>query len=170
MLAGEQIVSRVFGLTPLSRDTVMPVEIFQKFSSAVNLMIRYGIRLDYSQFEHDQLISVKRFYDKVRNLPGFNKKSKSIGLRERAYRCAAQFSYFSIREHNIRADFISACSLIIKEAGLSCLFGVNFPTNDLLKKLRSKIKDLGYSNQYQSRVYSENVLRHTRNLLKQKLI
>ena len=169
MAAGEQIVSRIFGLTPFSRDTVLPVEIFRKFSSAVNLMIRYGIRLENSVFKHDQLISVKRFYDKVRNLPGFNKKSKSIGLRERAYRCAAEFSYFSIREHKIRASFISACSMIIKDASFSYLFGDKFPTNYLLEKLRSKIKDLGYGYQYQSRVYLENILKHTRNILKQKL-
>ncbi len=154
MATGEQIVSRIFGLTPFSHDTVMPVEIFRKFSSAVNLMIRYGIRLDNSEFKNDQLISVKRFYDKVRNLPGFSGKLKLIGLRERAYRCAAQFSYFSIREHKIRAGFISACSRIIKDAGVFCLFGDKFPTNGLLKNLKSKIKDLGYGNQYQSRVYS----------------
>jgi transposase len=169
MAAGEQMVSRVFGLTPYSQDTVMPVEIFRKFSSVVNLMIRYGVRLDKSVFKYDQLISVKRFYDRSRNLPGFSKKLKFIGLRERANRCAAQFSYFSIREHKIRADFISVCSRIIKDSGIFCLFGDKFPTNGLLKNLRSKIKDLGYDSQYQSRIYLENVLKHTRNLLKQKL-
>jgi hypothetical protein len=164
MVVSEQIVSRVFGLTPFSRDTVMPVEIFRKFSSAVNHMIRYGIWLDNSVFKYDQLISVKRFYDKVRNLPGFSGKLKFIGLRERANRCAAQFSYFSIREHKIRAVFISVCSQIIKEAGNSCLFVDKFPAKDLLKNFKSKIKDLGYGNQYQSRVYLENIFKHTRTL------
>lgn len=80
------VVSRKFRLHNLNlRDE------FSEFTDIVNSQIIQGLQLPYTQFDDDTLVSVKKYYDQLNSIQS--------SLRERAHRCAAQSSYFIMRQY-----------------------------------------------------------------------
>jgi IS605 OrfB family transposase len=80
------VVSRKFRLRNLNL-----AQEFDIFRDTVNDQIRQGLQLPSSQFENKSLISVKKFYKNISNPVNT--------LKERAHRCAAQYSYFSVKQY-----------------------------------------------------------------------
>ena len=80
------IVSRKFRLTDLNL-----IQEFDEFRDTVNDQTQQALQLPYSVFENKSLISVKKFYKLVNNPVN--------GLKERAHRCASQYSYFNTKKY-----------------------------------------------------------------------
>ena len=82
----EVIVTRKFRLRNLNLSDDLPI-----YKDLVNNQIQQGIQLPSHVFDKKSLVATKRYYKQINNC--------NCGLRERAHRCAAQNSYFALREY-----------------------------------------------------------------------
>ncbi len=80
------VVSRKFRLTDLNL-----AQEFDEFRDTVNDQTQQGLQLPYSTFDNKSLIAVKKFYKLLNNPVN--------GIKERAHRCAAQYSYFNLKKY-----------------------------------------------------------------------
>lgn len=87
------VVSRKFRL-----DNLNLTQEFDIFKDTVNDQICQGLQLPYTQFDNKSLISVKKYYKKISNSVN--------ALKERAHRCAAQYSYFSVKQYRANQKYL----------------------------------------------------------------
>ena len=89
------VVSRKFRL----RDLNLAPE-FDIFRDTVNDQILQGLQLPYTQFDNKSLISVKKYYMNINNADN--------ALKERVHRCAAQYSYFAVKQYRENQEHLLA--------------------------------------------------------------
>jgi len=92
-----EIITRVFNLQPIVENSQIDYESFRKHRSAVNKMIKEGIKLEGDLFENESLAAVKKFYTALTRNVEVKEFLRSLEIKERLIRCAAQYAYFSIR-------------------------------------------------------------------------
>jgi transposase len=163
------IITRKFGLRPAELGVNLTLDTFSKFEKVVNTMIKVGIKLDEEYYQKNGLTAVKRFYDRVRVTPQLS-KIKDCGLRERVFRCASQYAYFSTKEYKTRGKLVSILAdLINSESDLSFLFKKKFPSRNLLLRARRIIIDVGLDVcvSYQ---FLKNMFLYLRNILKKRIL
>ncbi len=92
-----EIITRIFDIESIENELELDTDVFDKHSSAVNLLIKEGINLSDLIFENESLVAVKQFYTRVTKQPKLKEALRQLKIRERLVRCAAQYAYFSIR-------------------------------------------------------------------------
>lgn len=101
------IVTRKFRLYDLNLGDDLPI-----YRDLVNNQIKQGLQLPFDVFKNKTLIATKRFYKQLSNCVN--------GLRERVHRCAAQNSYFSLREYRRnQANLIEIVKILLKKGFFS---------------------------------------------------
>ncbi len=124
-----------------------------------------------------QIVSVSRG-------PTFERKSQRVSLKERIWRCAAQFAYFAVREFGTRADLIPLCVSTLSPflaspaspptdedapKGLPLFYVREFPQGDLLVAVSKEVATRPLTPGQRSAVFLRNLYRHLRNLVKARL-
>jgi len=171
MSSTKMVLTRKFGLTVLENEMPDLVPAFIEFEKTVNFLIRQGVNLDAGTFESDGILASKRFYNKIRKTSAVVQFTSKLVLRERAWRCAAEYAYFSIREFKRRCRLLSVIAGVLGDQGdLSIFSGRKFPSRKLLATCREKARASGVEKASLSREFLSNMIRHARNLLKGMLV
>jgi IS605 OrfB family transposase len=150
------VISRKFRL----HDIDIPASMFDQYKKIVNDQIKQGLKLPTHLFEKDSLVAVKRFYKELDNC--------KCGLKERLHRCAAQYSYFSLREYRNNQNnqlkivevlrrngiFSDNYSQIHKETGLS-YYEITNKQNFLANKLIEQFSVDSYFRKFFSDFFSD---------------
>jgi transposase len=125
--------------------------VFTDFQTAVNLMIKLGIKLKGEIFIDEGLKSVKRFYDKIYD----DDELKSLNLHNRILRCAAQPAYFAVREYKTRLKIVQAITSVLAKE--------DHESDSLKDKINSE-----YGEKIQN-FWLDNFIRHCINLMRKEL-
>ena len=167
-------VTRKFGLKPRDKAKIITSRSFARFEKITNRMIRAGASLPGSLFEREGLPAAKDFYDEVRKTPSMDalwqrRKGNPSPLNERAWRCAAQHAYFSLRNHKTQVRLLRHLVGILQPLpNLTTFFASDFPQQEVFDAVYAGLNHSGMKmtkGQF-SRVYLGNTLRWVRNLLK----
>lgn len=148
-------------------DTRLPFQhLFGQFGTVVNAMVKGGLTLDPGVFTSNGLQAAKRFYDKVKNLPGVDATIKSVDIKERACRCAAQFAYFMLQGQENRALILSTLADELLSSGdVVSLFSTTYPSKPLLDRARGRLERTAAGKESRSRVFMTNCAWQLRNVL-----
>ena len=167
-------ITRKFGVKPLDKTKIVTPRIFGRFEKIVNRMIRVGASFPDSLFEREGLLATKDFYDEVRKTPSMDAlwqqhKENPSPLNERAWRCAAQPAYFSLRNHKTQVRLLRYLIGILHPLpNLTMFFASDFPQREVFDAVYAELYHSGMKltkGQF-SRVHLGNTLRWMRNLLK----
>ncbi len=123
------VVSRKFRLTNLNL-----AQEFDEFRDTVNDQTQQALQLPYSVFEDKSLISVKKFYKNLNN--------PINGIKERAHRCASQYSYFNIKKYREDQQYLKQITYFMLNKGFFSNIQKSMLDNTKLKyyEIENKIK------------------------------
>lgn len=153
-------------------ETRLPFQhLFGQFGTVVNAMVKGGLTLDPGVFTSNGLQAAKRFYDEVKNLPAVDATIKSVDIKERACRCAAQFAYFMLQGHENRALILSTLAdELLSDGDVASLFSTTYPSKPLLDHARDRLQRTAAGKESRSRVFMTNCAWQLRNVLRKLVL
>ncbi len=150
--------------------TALPADFFLKIAKATNAFIQAGLAFPPTMFHRESIVAVKYFYNETTKNPILKTDLQALGLQNRLLRCAAQYAYFALREHQRRGQLIAilaqwVATRLQTTEDLPLFAGDTFPSVELVQVGRQLIREQLPAYRALSTAFLQNLWRHVRNLL-----